>query len=93
MHRRRDDQSKPASEQALTRQLKEAGRRRRKALKDLSAPAGTRPLRNDPLPNLESVYLPLDQVRIAARKPRKAEAAHIREVAASIGALGFSARS
>jgi DNA modification methylase len=47
------------------------------------------PRRNDLLPRLDLVYLPLGEVRPSLRKLRKLDPAHIREVAASISALGF----
>jgi len=47
------------------------------------------PRRNDLLPRLDLVYLPLGEVRPSLRKLRKLDPAHVRQVAASISALGF----
>jgi ParB-like chromosome segregation protein Spo0J len=69
-------------------QLKAKSRRRREGLARMSAPY---PLRNDVLPSLEIVYLPLDQLPPAKRKVRKIAPHHAGEVAASISALGFCA--
>ena len=45
--------------------------------------------RNDVLPRLELSYLRLEEVRPSARKLRNLDPAHVREVAAAIGLLGF----
>ena len=45
--------------------------------------------RNDILPLLELSYIPVDHLQPAPRKVRKLDPAHVREVAASISALGF----
>ncbi|HZZ22070.1 MAG TPA: ParB N-terminal domain-containing protein, partial [Roseiarcus sp.] len=45
--------------------------------------------RNDILPRLQLSYIRIADLRPSARKLRKLEPAHIREVASSIGALGF----
>ena len=52
------------------------------------APAPRR-RRNDVLPRLELSYLSLEELRPSARKLRKLDPAHVREVASSIGQLGF----
>jgi hypothetical protein len=46
-------------------------------------------MRNDPLPALHLVRLPIDDLRMPARAVRKLDPAHIDEVAGSISALGF----
>jgi ParB-like nuclease domain len=75
---------------SLRGQLKAKGRRRRKSAGGLAAPAATpRALRNDLLPMLEIVYVPLSELRPATRKLRKLDPAHVREVATTISALGF----
>jgi DNA modification methylase len=71
---------------SLPELLKAKGRRRREGVAQKRA---TYPLRNDVLPSLEIVYLPLDQLPPAKRKVRRIAPAHVREVAASISALGF----
>jgi hypothetical protein len=86
----RDDLNPPNSEHSLKNQLKGKGRRRREEQARLAAPgAAPRTLRNDVLPLLDINYLPLDQLRSPARKVRKIDPAHVREVAAAISALGF----
>ena len=45
--------------------------------------------RNDVLPRLELSYVPLEELRPSARKLRKLDPAHVREVASSISLLGF----
>jgi DNA modification methylase len=73
-------------------QLKGKSRRRREDLARLAAPAAApRALRNDVLPPLEITYVPLDELRSPTRNVRARDAAHVREVAASISALGFCA--
>ena len=76
----------------LTDQLKEKSRRRRDDLGragQVSAKPTTR--RNDLLPLLAIAYVPLDELRSSKRKLRRLDAAHVREVASSIAALGFCA--
>jgi hypothetical protein len=76
----------------LTDQLKEKSRRRRDDLGragQVSAKPTT--LRNDLLPLLAIAYVPLDELRSSKRKLRRLDAAHVREVASSIAALGFCA--
>jgi len=48
-------------------------------------------LRNDLLPRLELALVPLEHLKMPAREVRKLHPAHVREVADSIGALGFCA--
>ena len=45
--------------------------------------------RNDILPRLELSYVPLNELRPSARKLRKLDPAHVRDVASSISLLGF----
>ena len=79
-----------AVEHSLKRQLKGKSRRRREDFARLAAPgAAPRALRNDVLPPLEITYVPLDELRSPTRKVRVRDAAHVREVAAAISALGF----
>src|SRR5271157_3240325 len=73
---------------SLPKQLKAKSRRRREGLAHMAA---AYPLRNDVLPSLEIVYLALDELKPAKRKLRKIAPDHVREVAASISALGFCA--
>jgi DNA modification methylase len=54
-----------------------------------AASAEVRPQRNDILPALELVEVPLDDLRLPTRKVRSSDPAHVREVAGSISALGF----
>ncbi len=77
-------------ERDLTNQLKAKGRQRRAELARLCATGALpRILRNDVLPLLEIEYVLLDALRSPARKVRKLDAAHVRNIAASMGALGF----
>jgi DNA modification methylase len=75
---------------SLSDKLKAKGRRRREGLRRLAAAApAPHARRNDILPHLELNYLPLDQLRPAAKKIRKLDPAHVREIAAAIAELGF----
>ncbi|MFZ0605543.1 MAG: hypothetical protein WAN05_30030 [Roseiarcus sp.] len=78
-------------ERSLTHQLKAKSRRRREALERLRTPAQAHPPRNDPLPNLDLVYVALEDLRMPSREIRKLDPAHVREVAGAIGTLGFCA--
>ncbi len=49
------------------------------------------PCATAPSPSLEVIHLALDQLPPAKRKVRKIAPEHVREVAASISALGFCA--
>src|SRR5450631_3495288 len=76
------DRKHPANRSGFVEQLKTASRRRRESAKRLAAPgAAPRALRNDVLPTLSIVSLPIADVRPAARKIRKLDPAHVREVA------------
>jgi hypothetical protein len=55
------------------------------------AEASPRVLRNDLLPRLELAHVPLERLKMPAREVRKLHPAHVRQVADSIGALGFCA--
>src|SRR5476651_1579631 len=75
---------------ALRGQLKAKGRRRRENLSRLAqAATPSRPTRNDLLPPLELVIIPLDELKVSGRAVRKLDPAHIREVADSIGDSSF----
>lgn len=73
---------------ALTEQLRVKSRRRRKELAQMPSPDHPR---NDLLPPLALIYLPLSELPPATRKVRKIDPAHVRDVAASIRAFGFCA--
>jgi len=86
----RIDPNPLAIERSFKEKLKGKSRRRREDLARLAAPAAAaRPLRNDVLPPLEITYVPLGELRSPARNVRKIDPAHVREVAATISALGF----
>ena len=72
----------------LSQHLKAKSRRRRENLVRLAA-AAARLRRNDMLPALEIVDVPLDDLRLPGRKVLVSDPAHVREVASSISALGF----
>ncbi|HVU22151.1 MAG TPA: DNA methyltransferase [Rhizomicrobium sp.] len=84
-HRSRRDNHSP-----LTEQLKSKNRDRREDLTRMARlGAAARGARNDILPLLELVRIPIDDLKTAQRKLRKKDSAHVREVAATISALGF----
>ncbi len=86
----RIDPNPLAIERSFKEALKGKSRRRREDLARLAAPAAApRALRNDVLPHLEIVYVPLGELHSPARNVRKIDPAHVREVAATISALGF----
>jgi len=86
----RIDPNPLAIERSFKETLKGKSRRRREDLARLAAPAAAaRPLRNDVLPQLEIVDLPLESLRSPSRKVRGGDPAHVREIAATISALGF----
>jgi DNA modification methylase len=74
---------------AFTDQLRQKSRHRRHQQERLAEASAARPRRNDILPGLELSYVPIADIRLSPRKIRKLDPAHVREVAASIGALGF----
>ena len=73
---------------SLTKKLKAKSRHRRKELVQMPSPNVPR---NDLLPQLALIYLPLGELPPATRKVRKIDPAHVRDVAASIRAFGFCA--
>ena len=73
----------------LTDQLREKSRRRRDRQERLAKASTARPRRNDILPRLELSDIRIADLRPSARKVRKLDPAHVREVASSISALGF----
>lgn len=84
------ENSKLRTEQSLTGKLAQKSRGRRRdlvRLAEASAPPQSR--RNDILPDLKLVSLPLEQLRSGKRSVRRPDAPHIREVAASIEVMGF----
>ena len=86
----RIDPNPLAIERSFKETLKGKSRRRREDLARLAAPAAAaRALRNDVLPHLGIVYVPLDDLHSPARKVRARDPAHMREVAGTISALGF----
>ncbi len=73
----------------LVDQLRRKSRGRREDQERMAAASSARPRRNDMLPRLELSYVPLEELRPSARKLRKLDPAHVREVASSISLLGF----
>jgi len=55
------------------------------------AEASPRTSRNDLLPRLELAHVSLERLQIPSREVRKLHPAHVRQIADSIGALGFCA--
>jgi hypothetical protein len=87
-----EDLDRLAAEGSLRATLKDKSRRRRAALaRSAPAAAGGGALRNDLAPVLELVSTPLNGLRLHRRRLRKRDFGHVREVANSIGALGFCA--
>jgi ParB-like nuclease domain len=76
---------------SVTHQLKAKSLRRRQELERLRTPTPSYAPRNDPLPNLDLVFVPLEDLRLPSRVIRKLEAAHVHEVASAISTLGFCA--
>ena len=74
---------------SLTSQLRRKSRRHRDRQERLATASTARPRRNDILPRLELSDIPIADLRPSARKVRKLDPAHVREVASSISALGF----
>jgi ParB-like nuclease domain len=84
------DRDPLAGSRSLVERLKSKSRNRREDAVQQAAPgAAPRALRNDVLPQLQIDYLPLEELRPASRKLRKLDPAHVRNVAATISALGF----
>ena len=78
-----------ASRATLGDQLRRKSRNRREAQERMALASAGHRRRNDMLPRLELSYVPLGELRPAGRKLRKLDPAHVREVASSIGLLGF----
>jgi DNA modification methylase len=78
-----------ASRATLGDQLRRKSRNRREAQERMALASAGHRRRNDTLPSLELSYVPLGELRPAGRKLRKLDPAHVREVASSIGLLGF----
>jgi DNA modification methylase len=74
---------------SLASQLREKSRNRREGQELMALASAAQRRRNDMLPRLELSYLPLGELRPSARKLRKLDPAHVREVASSISLLGF----
>ena len=86
----RDDVQPKLLPGSLRNHLKSKGRSRRQEMNRLGQASVKRSgMRNDPLPALHLVHLPIDDLRMPARAVRKLDPAHIDEVAGSISALGF----
>jgi DNA modification methylase len=77
-----------APQATLGDQLRLKSHKRRKA-QERMAPAPAHGRRNDRLPRLELSYIRLEELRPSARKLRKLDPVHVREVASSISLLGF----
>lgn len=77
---------------SLREQLKAKGRLRRKAVERQAEAqkGGSRSGRNDILPPLRIELYPVDGLKLHARRLRKSDPAHVREIANSIRALGFN---
>jgi hypothetical protein len=78
-----------ASRATLGDQLRRKSRSRREGQERVAIASATHRRRNDVLPRLGLSYVPLEELRPSARKLRKLDPAHVREVASSISLLGF----
>ena len=78
-----------ASRATLGAQLRRKSRSRREGQERMALASAAHRRRNDVLPRLELSYVPLEELRPSARKLRKLDPAHVREVASSISLLGF----
>ena len=86
----RDDVQPKLLPGSLRNHLKSKSRSRRQEMNRLGQASVKRSgMRNDPLPALRLVHMPIDDLRMPARAVRKLDPAHIDEVAGSISALGF----
>ena len=74
---------------SLASQLRGKSRNRREGQERMALASAAQRRRNDMLPRLELSYVPLEELRPSARKLRKLDPAHVREVASSISLLGF----
>jgi DNA modification methylase len=70
-------------------QLKRKSRGRRQGQERMALASAAHWQRNDMLPRLELSYVRLEELRPSARKLRKLDPVHVREVASSIGLVGF----
>ena len=76
---------------SLREGLKTKGRTRRQAAaRHAEAEQASQPRRNDILPSLQIESYPVGDLKTHARKLRKSDPAHIREIANSISTLGFN---
>lgn len=79
------------SKDSLREGLKTKGRTRRQtAARQAEAERASQPRRNDVLPALQIESYPIGALKSHARKLRKSDPAHIREIANSISTLGFN---
>ena len=78
-----------ASSATLGAQLRRKSRSPREGQERVALASAAHRRRNDVLPRLELSYVPLEELRPSARKLRKLDPAHVREVASSIILLGF----
>ena len=78
-----------ASSATLGAQLRRKSRSRREGQERMALASAAHRRRNDVLPRLELSYVPLNELRPSARKLRKLDPAHVREVASAISLLGF----
>jgi DNA modification methylase len=84
------DRMKPmAARASLVSQLRRKSRNRRETQERMAIACVAQRSRNDMLPRLELSYVPLNEVRPSAKKLRKLDPTHVREVASSISLLGF----
>ena len=74
---------------SLASRLRGKSRNRREGQERMALASAAQRRRNDMLPRLELSYVPLGELRPSARKLRKLDPAHVREVASSISLLGF----
>jgi hypothetical protein len=80
-----------AFENVFNAELRARNRERRAGFRRLAAAeAAGGPCRNDPLPPLELVEIRLDDLKLPARRLRKRDPAHVREIANAIARLGYS---
>jgi ParB-like nuclease domain len=86
---RRPDPDPILATPTLRGQLTAKSRARREGLERLALSSLSTRRRNDLLPSIVLSYLPLRTLKRSARKLRRLDPAHIREVAAAIGTLGF----
>jgi len=85
-----DHRKTPLSGNSLQNTLRAKSRHRREELAGLAATSrAPHPIRNDLVPKLELVKRAPADLVVPARKLRKIEAAHVREVATSISSVGF----